>query len=377
VRSALPFGEGETTPKIIGEMMGRVLVRIADQPAKQRWVGKYRQDDGSIKTLQLCTYEELDAALGKSKSKSKKDLILEELYNEKQPESNLSPVSVSGWIDQFLRVIEADCTPATLKHYNVALQLLKEQKCQRFDYSCIVNLKNNLKSRMKLTSANSHLRSVRRFALWYAKQTNTPVVDVQMYKPTTKTIRAYSEEEIKQIELHCLEKIVSARWDNRASYVYLLRAVTFLKYTGLRGSELLNLRWQDINLETRRLRITDNESTGFVVKGRAEKTIPIPEPLLCYIQDHCKDRPPAGYVLNRQWKVISEFTQAFKRVQKALRIEGIKPVHGFRAYYCTKLANSGRNALQIKRLMRHTSLETTKLYFDEAEADLDGAVDVW
>jgi integrase len=368
---------GEIATKNYGVPMGRVVVRIAEQPAKERYVGKYRMDDGSIKTLQLCTFAELAKLVGKSRSDSKKSIILEELYNSKQPESNKTPCSVSSWIDRFLSVIEADCTERTYKHYKISLDLLRAQKCQKFDYSCIVNLKNNLKSRMRLTSVNSHLRSVRRFAIWYAKQTSTTVVDVEMYKPTVKTIRAYSEEEITRLEAYCLEQLVKARVDRRAHYLFTLRAISFLRYTGLRGAELLHLKWRDVDLKTNRILITDDESRGHVVKGRAAKTIPIPEPLLCYIQDHCKDRDKDEYVLGWQWNSIHEFSRSMKRIQDKLGIQGIKPLHGFRAYYCTKLANSGRNALQIKRLMRHTSLETTKLYFDEAETDLDGAVNVW
>jgi integrase/recombinase XerC len=135
-----------------------------------------------------------------------------------------------------------------------------------------------------------------------------------------------------------------------------------LYQTGMRRSELMNLREQDIEWSLRQIRVLG--------KGNKERLIPMNEPLLQQIRDYLVEKRKleqydsdrllvlengkplyAGYIYRAVKKYLSATTTLPKRSPHILR-------HSF----ATHLLSNGANIQAIKDLLGHSSLAATQVY---------------
>ena len=158
----------------------------------------------------------------------------------------------------------------------------------------------------------------------------------------------------------------------------LRRAWWLLRYAGLRGAEVLALRWEDVELhnlqEDSYLHINSHEDARgnyFQVKQHHVATIPIVhDALIEELQSWEQDHP---FILKGYWHSSVELGRAFARLQEEAGIkESIKPLHGFRAFFATELHNLGASIYGIKELLRHSSISTTERYIDKRNSKISG-----
>ncbi|MFQ5681030.1 MAG: site-specific tyrosine recombinase XerD [Candidatus Omnitrophota bacterium] len=143
------------------------------------------------------------------------------------------------------------------------------------------------------------------------------------------------------------------------------RAILEMLYaTGMRASEVVNLRIEDVNLEV-----------GFVRcfgKGRKERIVPIgkksEQSLLHYLSNArpTLERPGAGsYVfltrlgkrMSRQylWKIIVRYAR------KAEIKRAVKP-HTLRHSFATHLLERGADLRSVQEMLGHSDISTTQIY---------------
>ena len=84
------------------------------------------------------------------------------------------------------------------------------------------------------------------------------------------------------------------------------------------------------------------------------------------------DRPGKGSLY---WQSEIELSKRFKKHQVALAIEGVKPLHGFRATVCTKLLAQGISPVIVQKLMRHRDINTTLRYLNTSFVSTQEAVE--
>lgn len=166
--------------------------------------------------------------------------------------------------------------------------------------------------------------------------------------------------------------------------------------TGLRRSELAKLRWQDIDLDGRSLRVRAEAS-----KAGREDIIPLHADVAAVLADMKPDNAAGSDAVFRTMPTIRTLyldladagVQAVQRVKRTTDADGtvrkvnrITPVpdaggrildfHSFRTTLGTALAKAGVAPLHHKRIMRHSSLRTTdRHYTDLRLADLNHAMD--
>lgn len=134
--------------------------------------------------------------------------------------------------------------------------------------------------------------------------------------------------------------------------------------TGLRVSELLSLRLEDMNLEV-----------GYVIaygKGKKERLVPIGEVSLESLKDYlararpgfCKTEKVPYVFLNRSGKRLSR--QGFwKMLNRYALLAGIKsPVtpHVLRHSFASHLLERGADLRSLQLLLGHASISTTQIY---------------
>ena len=134
-----------------------------------------------------------------------------------------------------------------------------------------------------------------------------------------------------------------------------------LYYCGLRRSELLNLDWDDVNLESKVLFIRS-------AKNKSDRIIPIHSKVLELLDLHLDQRLPLtsrALIVGEKDKrlTITSFTN---QINMHLMISGLKKkgctAHSFRHSFATRLTEKNVNILLVQRLLGHLSLDSTKIY---------------
>jgi integrase/recombinase XerD len=157
------------------------------------------------------------------------------------------------------------------------------------------------------------------------------------------------------------------------------RALIELLYaTGLRVSEMVNLRQQDLNLESGFLTCTG--------KGRKQRLVPVGDEAAAWLNRYVKEGRPAllkkrssprlfvnargGSALTRVglWKILKDYGQ-----QAGVRSR-LSP-HVLRHSFATHLLERGADLRAIQMMLGHSDLSTTQIYTHVLEARLRAVYD--
>jgi len=128
---------------------------------------------------------------------------------------------------------------------------------------------------------------------------------------------------------------------------------------GLRRSELLNLKPQDIDSKRGILLIRQG-------KGKKDRIAPIPDNLVTQLRDYYKAYRPTVWLFEGQKKGTPYSAKSLENVlkQAVLKVGIKKPVslHWLRHSYATHLLESGTDLRFIQELLGHKSSRTTEIY---------------
>jgi site-specific recombinase XerD len=144
-----------------------------------------------------------------------------------------------------------------------------------------------------------------------------------------------------------------------------------LLLSGLRVSELVSLKPDDILLGERKGTIT------VIGKGNKRRTVPIPKDLREYFADYLID------IAGTEWLFGSQRGERLtvKGVQHLCAAMGMKAgiedltPHVLRHTYCHDLVSKGVNIEMVAKLAGHAKLETTMIYTQPGEQEMQAAVE--
>jgi len=143
-----------------------------------------------------------------------------------------------------------------------------------------------------------------------------------------------------------------ARNDNRRNYLIIL----LMWRTGMRNSEVVKLKKQDINFEEERIVIHQG-------KGKKDRWIPLDTSLGDLLAYHMGDMG-----LNQRLFPITT-AQVRNIVHKYQNDEIIKP-HTFRHSFAVHCLKSGMNIRTLQKILGHSNLDTTAVYLDLMGKDI-------
>ena len=143
-------------------------------------------------------------------------------------------------------------------------------------------------------------------------------------------------------------------------------AFRVLFYTGLRVSELLTLRWADVDLEERLLLVRRNLSASVesdLTKGRRHRFVPLADPALGALarlgtgDDFTNDD---DYVLCNRWGRRLDVSALRRRYRRACDVAGLRRVklHGLRHAAGSILARAA-DQVAVRDFLGHSKLSTT------------------
>jgi len=143
-------------------------------------------------------------------------------------------------------------------------------------------------------------------------------------------------------------------------------ALGMIYSAGLRISELLNLRLQDIDFNRQQVFISPS-------KGRKDRVVILAESMLPLISNYISSFRPKIYFIEGQYggKYSAESVRRFlkRSCHKSGITKRVTP-HTLRHSYATHLLENGIDIRYIQELLGHSSPETTMIYTHVARKDL-------
>lgn len=240
-------------------------------------------------------------------------------------------------------------TSTTVRNYRLQLNRLDNQ---RFNGT------------LKKKTQNYHLIALRAFLKYLAKR------DIPTLAPEKIELAKQEERQIEYLIGSELEELLAAPAKNNGIIAYRDKAILELLFsTGLRVSELANLKRSDINLKR----------DEFSVRGKGGKIrlVFISEQARYYLQQYLEhrfdiapylfvahDRANAAREQHEQPKPLT--SRSIERlVQHYAKQVGIMKritPHTIRHSYATDLLNNGADIRSVQTMLGHSSITTTQIY---------------
>jgi site-specific recombinase XerD len=263
----------------------------------------------------------------------------------------------------------------------------------------------------------AYTRDVRLFARWFDRTNGkgltpsgiTPI-DVREYRSYLLTVKNYKpatvNRKLSSISAFCEcargEGLISAnpadgisqvdevrpapKWLDKNEQYALLRAVqekgrkrdialiTLMLNTGLRVSEISNLKIDDVKISPRKGSVTVRGG-----KGEKFRTVPLNVDTRKAIQDYLSERAPedAGYLFVSQRGGSLQPSGIYYLVNRYAydaRLEDVTP-HTLRHTFGKNLVNAGVSLDRVAQLLGHESVDTTRIYTTPSEQDLQREVE--
>lgn len=210
-------------------------------------------------------------------------------------------------------------------------------------------------SSKSLAHAISTLKSFYKFLLTQKYVKNNPLDNIVQPKIKKDLPKVLSEEEV--------ERLLDIKLTNH--YSYRNKAMLEMMYSsGLRVSELINLRVTDIDLEMELVRIFG--------KGSKERVIPLGDyavdaltEYLTYHRQSLLKKQDSNYLFlsSRGDKMTRQ--AFFKIMKKIAKDQGIKTdfsPHTLRHSFATHLLKHGADLRSIQELLGHSDVSSTQIY---------------
>ena len=216
------------------------------------------------------------------------------------------------------------------------------------------------KSAEKYLSKSNHLKpnSRAKYATYLKGLLNYLGIPFDLTVKVPKTLPEY-------VEVSEIEKIVE--WiKNRKTYrdtidADLILIETAMK-TGMRRSEMGNLKVEDINLDKGRLYVRGG-------KGDKDRVIPIHPDLVEGLTRLLEGKAGNESVFGLLPRSIgNKFRQWSKKAGVNIH------THSFRHYFATSLVEKGANIKVVQELLGHTNLNTTQVYLSVKADHLEDAI---
>ncbi len=221
--------------------------------------------------------------------------------------------------------------------------------------SWLATMKDDKQSARTVNRKLSSLNSLYKYLLRLGKVKKNPVRQLHSQK-LPERLPAYLKE---QETVHLLEAV---DFDEGFKGATDRMICTLLYQTGMRRSELLNMKEQDIEWALKQVRILG--------KGNKERLVPLGPHLLQEIKDYIQEKrklegneSPYLLVLDNGKQLYAGYV--YRVVKKHLGMVtslSKKSPHVLRHTFATQLLNNGANIQAIKDLLGHSSLAATQVY---------------
>lgn len=193
-------------------------------------------------------------------------------------------------------------------------------------------------------------------------------------KPDLPKLNKVPQKVFEPPSLEHVEAVVSAA-DDHAKV-----AIALSSYAGLRASEVIGLRWSNVNLETSLLFVREAITHGVVVtpKSGHQRAIPIAAPLREILEKAKKSRSSLYVAPSKKGTPWTHggLRHAFLRALEKAKVPHAR-LHDLRHFFITECFAGGAGGPTVQRLAGHCHLSVTQRYAHTNETLMREAVQVF
>jgi integrase len=267
------------------------------------------------------------------------------------------PKSLREFTTELLRYVQLHYSPTTLLIYNRSLRLfadaigdipLVDIMAHHFDH-----FKTSRITAIAPTTLNIELRTIKA-AMGIAVRWNyilvNPFSKLQLVRVPETTPVYFTQNEIQS-----LLRVIKEPW--------LGDIVTFALMTGMRRGELINLKWNNVDMQRRIIQI-ESDSTYRTKLGR-RRTIPLNDTAMhVLVQRHENRTTPGDIVFSYLGESIPANwgTRLLKRYIRKLGLNEKLNFHSLRHSHCSWLVQQGVSLYEVQRLAGHSTAQVTQIY---------------
>jgi integrase/recombinase XerD len=254
--------------------------------------------------------------------------------------------------DRFLqeRTYLKGVSPATLRWYacvRTAFQPILTDPTRDGMLECVQKLRA---SGTLPVSINTYLRGLKAYVRWlHAEGHVKEVLRVQFLKTERKVLATFNAEQV--------QRLVRYRPDG-TNLTRAHVATLVMLDSGLRVSECLGLRREDVDLENLLLRVHG--------KGNKHRLVPMSIELRKTLFRYCAKHPTSNFVFStRGGSRVStrNFQRDLKLMCTRLHMSGVRcSPHTLRHTFAVSYLRAGGNLFYLSRILGHTSVKTTEKY---------------
>ena len=280
-------------------------------------------------------------------------------YENKLKAAGKAEITIKNYI------VEVGKFLSFLQEYNHSLEFLNTQILDNF-------LSNAQSKRGLSRNPYSKLVVIIRGFLKFLYKSRIIQVDLAADLVTPKKVRAereyLSESDIYMVEEYLKSKSENYKGENLRDNIIFYLGV----YCGFRKSEIISLKWEDIDFNEQRIKILNS-------KGGKDRVVYFNGKLKGVLLEYRKTvKNYDGAVVRGNFGRRITSTALFNIVSKIFMESGIYrkglTIHSLRHSYAESLRKKGIDMNTIKALLGHSSLETTEAYLHTSPSDLKNAI---
>lgn len=265
-------------------------------------------------------------------------------------------------INNFLDYLIIDCkySENTINNYHYIINEFKtyiNKDLIKITENDIIKFLNNEKINKSMKTISNHIEVLRTFYNFLEIEgikKDNPTTNIYLPKVIKSLPKILSKEEVnKLLDINLVNK-----------YDYRNKAMLELIYSsGLRISELINVKTYDISL--------DHANVKVIGKGSKERLIPIDDYAIYYIKLYVDEYREQFNKTNSDYLFLSRLgtkltrQSLFKIIQDIALNQNIKShisPHTLRHSFATHLLENGADLRSIQELLGHSNITTTEIY---------------
>ncbi len=241
-------------------------------------------------------------------------------------------------------------SPMTIRNYTFFVNKLVNYSNKKTEELNEDDVKKYIGSLIETKSKNTAMLAFAAIKFFFAEILKKEIKNIKIPKKDKNLPEVLTKEEVK--------KLIDAAETKKSKLI-----VSLLYSSGLRVSELVNLKPEDINFE---------DKIGKVRKGKGSKDriFILSEKIANEIKEYLKKRNNA-YVFSESKPLTTRNIQKIvKNLSKKAGINRKVSPHTLRHSFATHLLENGTDIRKIQVLLGHANLNTTQIYSHVSSAEL-------
>jgi len=146
--------------------------------------------------------------------------------------------------------------------------------------------------------------------------------------------------------------------------------IEFLILTGARKSEVVNLPWQELDLDKGFWTMPPERN-----KGKVRKVIPLSRGALKILENRRHNGSKYVFPNPKTGRPIKYFHHVWNRIRTNAGVPDLR-IHDLRHNYASLLINSGRSLYEVQKLLGHSNIATTQRYAHLTQDTLRDATEI-